>query len=128
MPTRDHYMTVARQIADYLNAFRLAFKTYKVSELDEMMSAVAGAGSRISTETSAADFSNLLLERGFSIFPSITDTADGYVRVIRANSIVANLLSALRYPGADGDAELARLLRTLTRRRADDLGGADEAQ
>jgi len=115
-------MKVAKQIADHLNAFRLAFKTYKVSDFDEMIKTVAGAGSRISTGTNAQDFSTILQERGFLIFPAITDTPDGYVRVFRANSVIANLLSAFRYPGADGDVQLANLLITLqSRRRPDDF-------
>ncbi len=122
MPSKSDYMKVATQIANYLNAFHLAFKTYKVSDFDEMIKVVAGGGARISTGTSGQDFANILQERGFLIFPSIADSADGYVRVFRANSVIANLLSAFRYPGADGDAQLASLLNTLQgRRRPDDF-------
>lgn len=126
MTTRDHYMAVARQLSEYLNAFGLAFKTYKVSELDEMIKAVAGEGARISTNSSAQEFTNLLLERGFVIFPAIEASPDGYIRIFRANSIISNILSAFRYPGPDGDNELARLLRALARRRSDDFSPLDE--
>jgi hypothetical protein len=119
-------MKVAKQIADYMNAFHLAFKTYKVSDFDEMIKAVAGGGARVSTEASAKEFSSILQERGFLIFPAIHDSDDGYVRVFRANSVIANLLSAFRYPGPDGDEQLAHLLRTLqVRRRPDDFTAAD---
>lgn len=122
MPNRDHYMTVAGQIAQYLNSFSLAFKTYNVSQLDEMMKAVAGAGQRISGEKTAPEFENILLQRGFAVFPAIQESQDGYVRIIRTGTIVSNLLNSFRYPGANGDAELAKLLRTLhSRRRPDDL-------
>jgi hypothetical protein len=131
MPTRDHYMTVARQIADYLNSFGLAFKTYKISEFDDMIRAVAGEGARVSTDTAARDFTSLLQERGFVIFPSIDASPDGYVRVFRSNTVIANILSAFRYPGPNGDAQLAGLLRTLqSRRRPDDFsaeGGAESS-
>jgi hypothetical protein len=120
MPARADYMKVAKQIADYMNAFGMAFKTYKVSDFDEMIKAVAGGGARISTGTSGQDFAGILQERGFLIFPAIADSTDGYVRVYRANSVIANLLSAFRYPGADGDGQLASLLRTLQLRRRPD--------
>jgi hypothetical protein len=119
-------MKVAKQIAEYLNAFGLAFKTYKVSDFDDMIKAVAGGGARISTGTAAQEFTGMLQERGFLIFPAIADSTDGYLRVFRANSVIANLLSAFRYPGADGDAQLGSLLRTLQlRRRPDDLTSPD---
>jgi len=114
-------MAVARQVSEYLNAFGLAFKTYKISDLDGMIKAVAGEGARISTEKTADEFEKFLLERGFLVFPAIADNQDGVIRVIRANSITANLLSAFRYPGQYGDGELARLLKALQNRRRDDM-------
>ena len=122
MATKADYMKVAKQVSDYLNAFGLAFKTYNVAELNEMIRAVAGEGARIDSDTNAKEFTGMLQERGFVLFPPITETQDGYLRVLRANSVIANLLSAFRYPGADGDAQLAGLLRTLqNRRRPDDF-------
>lgn len=44
MTTRDQYMAVARDLANYMNAWRLAFKSYSISELDLMMKATAGEG------------------------------------------------------------------------------------
>lgn len=125
MPSRADYMKVANQIASHMNAFGLAFKTYSLGDFDAMIKSVAGDGARISTETSGREFSAILQERGFLLFPSIADSEDGYSRVIRTNTIIANLLSAFRYPGSDGDAQLASLLRTLqARRRPDDLSAA----
>jgi hypothetical protein len=122
MPAKADYMKVAKQISDYMNAFHLAFKTYRVSDFDDMMKSVAGGGARISTDSSSKDFTGILQERGFVIFPAINESTDGYVRVFRANSVIANLLSAFRYPGPDGDAQLASLLTTLqNRRRPDDF-------
>ncbi|MEN9848370.1 MAG: hypothetical protein RL368_1110 [Pseudomonadota bacterium] len=129
MPANDDYMKVAHEIAQYLNSFGLAFKTYKVDQLDDMMTAVAGTGARLSTESTSSKFTQFLLERGFTIYPTIMDAkgGDGYVRVIRGNSIVANLLNALRYPGSNGDSQLANLLTTLySRRNPDNLNGVTE--
>jgi hypothetical protein len=115
-------MQVARQITDHMNAFRLAFKTYGIKELDEMMHSVAGEGARISTADAASQFETCMLERGFVVFPTVADNTEGYVRIYRAASLIGNLLSAFRYPGPNGDTELARLLTTLQRRkRPDDL-------
>lgn len=122
MTTRDDYMEVARQIADHLNAFRLAFKTYAISDLDNMMRTTAGDGSRVSTGGASEQFETCLLERGFVVFPSISNNREGYVRIFRASSLIGNLLSAFRYPGPNGDTQLASLLTTLQRRkRPDDL-------
>lgn len=127
MPTRDHYMAVARQIAQYLDAFKLGFKTYKVAELDEMLKTVAGDGARASGGGDTSDqLENALLQRGFLLYPPIGDTDDGFVRVIRSNTIIGNVLNALRYPGADGDNTLAGLLvKMKSRRFADDLDPLD---
>lgn len=127
MATKADYGKVASQIAQHLNAFRLAFKTYNVSEFDEMVKAVAGTGARVSSDETAKEFQMALLERGFVVFPEILDSEDRYVRVIRANSIVGNLLNAFKYVGASGDEDLAKLLTQLkSRRRSDDLLGALE--
>ena len=120
MANKSDYGKIASQIARHLNAFRLAFKTYNVSEFDEMIKSIAGEGARVSTDTSAQEFQNALLERGFLIYPPIQESEDGYVRVIRANSIVGNLLNAFRYVGPSGDEELARLLTQLKSRKFPD--------
>ena len=119
MAKKSDYGQVASEIAKYLNSFGLAFKTYNISEFDSMIKAVAGDGARIdkNSESNATDFQNALLERGFTIFPEITEAEDGYVRVIRTNSIVNNLLNAFKYVGARGDEDLARLLSELKKYR-----------
>ncbi len=122
MASKADYMKAAKQIADHMNAFKLAFKTYKVSDFDDMIKAICGAGARVSTSTTSQEFTALLQERGFIIYPALSESPDGFVRVYRANSVIASLLSALRYPGEDGDSQLASLLRTLqVRRRPDDF-------
>lgn len=128
MASRDDYMTVAKQIAQHMNAFRLAFKSYNVSQLDDMIQVVAGSGSRVSGDETSEQLRTALLDRGFIIYPAIRDAEDGYFRVYRTNSIVGNLLNAFRYVGANGDEELARLLNKLKQRpRPDDLD-ADAAE
>lgn len=109
------YSQVAGQIAQYLNSFKLAFKTYHVSDFDEMIKTVAGESARVSTQKTSEDFEYALLERGFVIYPKIANAADGYVRVIRANSIVGNLLNSFKYVGSSGDEDLAKLLIQLKR-------------
>lgn len=87
-----------------------------------MIKAVAGAGARVSSEETAKEFQTALLERGFIIYPSIQNSEDGYVRVIRTNSIVGNLLNAFQYVGPSGDDDLARLITSIkSRRRLDDM-------
>jgi len=121
MTTRDQYMAVARELANYMNAWRLAFKSYAIAELDTMMKATAGEGARVSTSSTAEIFEGCLQERGFVVFPSIKDNQEGYVRVYRASSKIGNLLSAFRYPGPNGDNELSMLLSSLSRARRPDV-------
>lgn len=121
-------MAVARDIANYMNAWRLAFKSYSTSELDSMMKTIAGEGARVSTAAAAESFEGCLQERGFVIFPSIKDTQEGYVRIYRASSKIGNLLSAFRYPGPNGDNELAGLLGSLSRSRRPDVAINDDSE
>ena len=123
MATRDDYMKVAQQIAQHLDSYRLAFKTYNVSELDTMIEGVAGEGARVSSGGGTSEqFKTCLLERGFVIHPEIPDSQDGYVRIIRSNSIVGNLLNAFKYVGANGDQQLIKLLGQIKRKsRPDDF-------
>lgn len=128
MANRDTYMNIAKQIADYLNAFRLAFKTYHVSDLDKLIKDEAGEGARISGESTSEDFEKALSQRGFITFPTIAQASadDKYFRVLRANSTTASLLNALRYPGPNGDAELAKVLRNLKKKPRPDDDDDDE--
>lgn len=127
MATRDHYMHLATEIANHMDAFGLAFKSYNVSDFNKMIETIAGTGARVSGKDTGDHLKTTLLERGFIIHPSIADSEDGYVRVIRANSIVGSLLNAFRYVGPNGDRELVRLLQALKRRpRPDDLDNPDE--
>jgi len=120
-------MQVAKRIAEQMNAFRLAFKTYHVNDLNKMLQAISGEGSRIDGDETGHAILDALLQRGFTLHPKPNDAEDGYVRIIRTNSIVGNLLSAFEYVGPNGDDELARLLVALKRRpRNDDLAPIDE--
>jgi hypothetical protein len=127
MTTRDQYMAVARDLANYMNAWGLAFKTYAISELDAMMKVAAGEGARVSTKAVAEAFETCLQERGFVVYPSIKDNQEGYVRIYRASSKIGNLLSAFRYPGPNGDNELSKLLSSLSRARRPDVAVNDES-
>ena len=128
MTTRDQYMAVARELANYMNAWRLAFKSYAISELDTMMKTTAGEGARVSTDSAAESFESCLQERGFVVFPSIKDNQEGYVRIYRASSKIGNLLSAFRYPGPNGDNELSALLSSLSRARRPDVAVNDDSE
>lgn len=121
MATRADYGSVAQQIASHLNAFRLAFKTYQTSDFEKMLKVTAGDGARLSGGDTNKQLETALLERGFRIYPAINDSSDGYVRVIRTNSIVGNLLNAFLYVGSSGDENLASLLINLKRKHQIDL-------
>ena len=122
MATRADYGSVAQQIASYLNAFHFAFKTYQTSDFEKMLKAIAGEGARLSGGDTTQQLETAFLERGFRIYPSINNSSDGYVRVIRTNSIVGNLLNAFLYVGSSGDDDLAALLIRLKKRPPSDFG------
>lgn len=123
MPTKDHFQAVAKQIAEYLNSFGLAFKTYTITQLDQMIKATAGEGARVTTESSWDEMEMALLQRGLIVFPTLQNAEDGHVRIYRAGTVVGNLLQAFRYPGQSSDSDLAGLLRTLRARRNNDASG-----
>lgn len=131
MASRDDYTAVAQEIANYFNAFRLAFKTYQIDDLDRMIKAKAGEGARLSTATVAEEFEMILLKRGFLCFPSLADAKDdggGYVRIFRTGTAAANILQAFLNPGPTGDQSLSGLLRRLYAPRAaeNDEPGSEE--
>lgn len=126
MTTRDQYNACAAQVADYLNAFGLAFKTYTLADLDKMIGAIAGEGARVSTKATGEEFESAMLERGLLCYPKICDARDSHVRIYRSGTLVANLLQTFRYPGPKGDADLATLLRTLRKRREESTSQGDD--
>jgi hypothetical protein len=115
MASRDHFVRLASEIQFVLNTHHLAFRTYNLNDLSEMFKRITGAGAGRIDDKTGPQFEQLLLERGFLCYPSVADavSSDGYIRVIRAGSWIANILSALRYPGPGGDDQLARLLSRL---------------
>lgn len=122
MTKQADYMTVALQVAKHMDAYRLAFKTYSISELDSMMKETAGQSARVNSGGAFRDLENAFLQRGFSVFPSLEGAQDGFVRIFRTNSILGNLITTLRFVGSNGDAELAKLLTQLKNRaRPDDF-------
>jgi len=86
-----------------------------------MIKEVAGQSARIEIGETFKQLESALLQRGFLIFPKPGDSPDGYYRVIRANSILSNLLNALTVVGPDGDSSLARLLVQLKQRPREDF-------
>lgn len=115
MASKDDYTAVAQEIANYFNAYSLAFKTYQVADLDRMIKARAGEGARLSTATVAEEFETILLKRGFLCFPSLSEAKEdgGYVRIFRTGTAAANILQAFLNPGPTGDESLRGLLRRL---------------
>lgn len=129
MASKDDYNSIAQEIANFMNAYRLAFRTYHVDDLDNMMTLKAGSGARLSTKTNAEEFETVLLRRGFRCYPPVStakDGGDGYVRIYRTNTAVANILEAFLNPGQNGDQALRGLLRRLWSNRPDERDELDE--
>lgn len=110
MASKDTYSAFAKKIVKELNENKLAFKTYNVEELNKRLGEEGGSGSRLNTAATAKEFSLILMELGFVIYPSIDNTLDGYVRIYRAASLIGNILQSIKYPGPDGDEYLSKLL------------------
>lgn len=132
MASKDDYAAIAQEIANYFNAYSLAFRTYQVADLDKMIKVRAGQGARLSTASVADEFETILLKRGFMCFPSLAEAKDdgGYVRIFRTGTAAANILQAFLNPGPTGDESLRGLLRRLytPRRGAEsEEAGADDA-
>jgi hypothetical protein len=118
--TYNHYLAVSSMIAQMMNDSRLAFKTFSLAELDEIVSNVTGEQIKLSNESLDPEkFEDTLRDVGFICHPEILDAIDqdGQVRVYRAGSIVSSLLTAVQHPGNNTDATLASLLIQLNKLR-----------
>ena len=121
MKNQNHYLAVSSLIAEMMNDRRLAFKTFSLSELDEMAKVATGTTEvKLSDETLNPDkFEESLEDVGFECYPEIVTAIDDDepIRIYRSGSIVSSLLTAVKHPGANSDATLASLLIQLNKLR-----------
>jgi len=106
MPTRDQFLSFAKRIKGEMDSqFIGTLKTTGITEDD-----LNQDDGRHSLKTAMQDL-------GFKIFPSLDQARlDGFVRVIRAGSVLGAIVSNLETPGPGSDRDLARLLNELKHR------------
>jgi len=116
MAARDKYLSVAKGLKREMDSARAAFKSLNVADLQDRAKEVdpglhvqRGEGARVMTEC--------LREMGLTVFPPLENAPqDGYVRIIRSGSLLANILVNLQTPGPGSDMDLAVMLNAIKRR------------
>lgn len=116
MAARDKYLTVAKVLMREMNCARAAFKSLNVAELQERATEV-DPGMHVERDEGARVMTDCLREMGLTVFPPLENAPqDGYVRIIRSGSVLANILVNLQTPGPGSDQDLALMLNALKRR------------
>jgi len=106
MPSKDSYRTAAKKMKQLLDSEHSAFRTVQAKEITGAVQSAAGSGGH-----GGAEMESALLEEGLLVFPSLTQQpSDGYVRLYRSGTVIANILNAIRYPGSGSDNDLAQLI------------------
>ncbi len=109
MPTRQHYIVVARQLRERLNG--KAFLTVPRMEITQAVRDVSGEDTTRIKSVIAADLERALLEQGIRCYPSLAETSTVHtVRLFHTPSVLGNLVDLLVYPSIQTDKDLAEML------------------
>ena len=109
MPTRDHYLALAKQIKRELDEKKLAFKSFERMDLTNRLRKVSTEpNTRIKTAGMGKDIENVFAEQGLRLFPKLSETTTGdVVRVWRAGTVAAEMLDLIVTAGRISDRKLA---------------------
>ncbi|GMU61118.1 MAG: hypothetical protein AMXMBFR34_28810 [Myxococcaceae bacterium] len=111
MASKDDYRQAAKKLKASLDEKHAAFMTFQLSAIEDALHGKAGTGSKASGNKSGAEMEAALLEEGLICYPPLTSPpTDGYVRLYRTGTMIANILNAIRYPGSGSDQDLANLI------------------
>ena len=105
----ENSRTVAKKIKSRLDEKRAAFITIEYNELLSMYREATGYEARLSA-TARERLTDALSQEGIQVFPSLDDRDGSSVRFFRAGTILWDIVSNLRYPGAGSDTTLAGLI------------------
>lgn len=111
MPTRSHYVALAKQVRGELNASGLAFRSYRRREFTDRLREVSGEPStRIKTASMAPDIEDAFRDQGLRVFPRLTETStNDEIRVWRAGTVAAEILDLILNPGTESDRQLGSI-------------------
>ncbi|MCL2636480.1 MAG: hypothetical protein FWD50_07655 [Betaproteobacteria bacterium] len=109
MTSLDSIHAGAQVIKRELDHSSLAFKTYPVAHIFDAVKGKGGEGTHCSAEQVEIAF----WQAGLLLFPwDKTGGKEGHTRVYRAGSLIASILNAMRFPGANSDEDLSKLIAT----------------
>lgn len=110
MPSRNHYVLVARKLKERLNG--LAFVTISRRDITDILREVSGEPTTRIKSTIARELSQVMLEQALRTYPSIEETEmTDTIRVFRSGSVFGNLVDLIVHPSTDTDADVGRMLR-----------------
>lgn len=109
MPSRNHYLTLAKQVRDDLDSKHLAFRSYPRREITEKLRKISGEPTtRIKQAGMAKEIEDVFRDQGLRVYPRLSETeTNDDVRVWRAGTLAAEVLDLILYPGEGSDRELA---------------------
>jgi len=109
MPSRNHYLTLAKQVREDLDSKHLAFRSYRRREITDRLRKISGEPTtRIKQAGMAKEIEDVFRDQGLRVYPRLSETGtDDDVRVWRAGTLAAEVLDLILYPGEGSDKELA---------------------
>lgn len=110
MPSRNHYVLVARELKKRLNG--RAFLTIPRREVTEILREVSEEPTTRIKSTIARDLTQVMLEQALRCYPSIEETEmNDTVRVFHAGSVFGNLVDLIVHPSKETDADVGAMLK-----------------
>ena len=113
MPTRDHYVALAKKIKGELDEKGLTFKSYRRVSLTNRLRKLSGEpNTRIKKAGIGKDMETVFGEQGLRIFPKLSETTTGdVVRIWGTGSVAAELLDLILNPSPRSDKKLGDIIK-----------------
>lgn len=112
MPTRTHYVAVARELKARLNG--RAFLTIRRSEITNLVRQVSNEPTTRIKCTMANDLESALINQGVQVYPPLAQTTTGdTVRLYHAGSVLGQMIDTIVHPAEGTDSDLADVITKL---------------
>jgi hypothetical protein len=109
MPTRLDLVQVARELKRKLG--KQAFLSVLRGDITQLVREVSGEEATRIKSSMGDDLERALLEQGVRCFPSLGETtADDFVRLFHAGTVLGGFVDMLIYPSPESDKELAEAI------------------
>lgn len=110
MPSRNHYVLVARELKKRLDG--KAFRTVARRDVTDILRDVSEEPTTRIKSVIAYDLTHVLLEQGLRCYPGLEETqGSDAVRIFRTGSVFGNLVDLMIHPSKDTDKDVGDVLR-----------------